>query len=222
MKQTECLIPTYGVLTDQQIALINDNSHIIKHKKGESIFMQGRPVSHIILIKTGLIKLFKQIDVKSDIILDILSAEQFIGLTFMYYDNLYPYSAASLEEGEMIYINSRVFKDILTENGKYAVQMMTILSSRMVFLIDRMITFRRKQIPGRIAEMLLYFSKNICKNDFMTLPLSRHEIADLVQSTKETVSRTLTEFKNDRIIELDERKVRIKSLDLLEILNKIG
>ena len=105
MKQTECLIPTYGVLTEKQITLINQNSDIIKHKKDEVIFMQDRPVSHIIFIKTGLIKLFKQIDEKSDIILDILSYKQFIGLTSIFYENLYPYGASSLEEGELIYVN---------------------------------------------------------------------------------------------------------------------
>ena len=92
----------------------------------------------------------------------------------------------------------------------------------MVFLINRMIALSKKHVPGRLAEMLLYLSKHIYKNNVMTLPLSRQEIADLMQSSKETVSRTLTEFKNDRIIELDDRKVILKSLDLLEILNKIG
>jgi CRP-like cAMP-binding protein len=222
MAQTECLIPTYGVLTEQQIALINENSHFIKHKKGETLFMQDRPVSHIIFIKKGLIKLFKRIDEKSEIILDILPSDQFIGLSSIFYENLYPYSASALQEGELIYVNSNVFRDILAENGEYSVQIMTLLSSKVVFFIDRMITLTKKQIPGRIAEMLLHFSKNIYKNKVITLPLSRQEIADLVQSSKETVSRTLTEFKSDRIIELDERKVTLKSLDLLEILNKIG
>ena len=222
MEQTECLIPTYGVLTEQQIALINKNSQIIKHKHGEIIFKQDRPVSHIIFIKTGLIKLYKQIDEKSEIILDIMHSDQFIGLTSLFYENLHPYGASSLEEGELIYVNSNVFRDILTENGKYSVQIMTVLSSRVFFLTNKMIALTKKQVPGRIAEMLLHFSKNIYKNNVIILPLSRQEIADLVQSTKETVSRTLKEFKNDRIIELDERKVTLISLDLLEILNKIG
>jgi CRP-like cAMP-binding protein len=100
--------------------------------------------------------------------------------------------------------------------------LMTILSSRVVFLINKMIALIKKQVPGRLAEMLLYFSKDIYRNNVMTLPLSRQEIADLMQSSKETVSRTLTEFKNDRIIELDDRKIVLKSLELLEILNKIG
>ena len=68
MEQTPCLIPTFGVLTEQQIALINNNSYIIKHKIGERIFTQDRPVTHLIFLRSGLIKLHKQIDRKNEII----------------------------------------------------------------------------------------------------------------------------------------------------------
>jgi len=56
----------------------------------------------------------------------------------------------------------------------------------------------------------------------ITLPISRLETADFIQTTKETASRTLTEFKNDRIIELEDKDVVLKSLNLLETLNRIG
>lgn len=222
MEQTQCLIPTFGVLTEQQIALINKNSYVIKHRNGEIIFMQNRPVTHLIFIRSGLIKLCKQIDTTNVIILDIVPSNQFIGLTSIFHENLYPYSASSLEEGELIYVDSGIIRNIVAENGKFSLQLMTILSSKVVFLINKMIALTKKQVPGRLAEILLYFSKDIYKNNVITLPLSRQEMADLMQSSKETVSRTLTEFKNDRIIELDDRKVVLKSLELLEILNKIG
>jgi CRP-like cAMP-binding protein len=118
--------------------------------------------------------------------------------------------------------NASVFREIVGENGRFAIHIIAILSAQVVFTINKMIALTKKQVPGRMAEMLLYFSKEIYKNNVITLPLSRQEIADLVQTTKETVSRTLTEFKNDRIIELDDKNVVLKSLDLLEILNKIG
>jgi CRP-like cAMP-binding protein len=222
MKQTECLIPTYGELTEQQIALINKNSYVIKHRKGEVIFVQDRPVSHVIFIKSGLLKLYKHLEGKKEIILDIMPANQFVGLTSVFYENLYPYSTSSIGEGELIYTTSSVFRDVIAENGKYALHIMAVLSSRVVYTIDRMIALTRKQVPGRMAEMLLNFSKNTYKNNAFTLPISRLEIADFIQTSKETVSRTLTEFKNDRIIELDDKNVVLKSLDLLEILNRIG
>lgn len=222
MEPTECLIPTFGVLTEQQVALINNNSFIINHKYGEVIFRQGRPVTHLIYLRSGLVKLYKQIEGKSEIILDVMQHGQFVGLTSIFYEKLYPYSVSSLEGGELIFVGAKDFRNVLVQNGEYSLRIMNILSSRVVYMINRLIAFTKKQVPGRLAEMLLYFSKNIYNNIVFNLPLTRQEIADMVQTTKESVSRTLTEFKNDRLIDVDERKITLISHDLLEILNKIG
>jgi len=222
MEQTECILPAFGELTEEQITFINKNSFVVHHRTGEVIFMQGRPASQLIYVKSGLLKLFKEIESSKEIILSITSAGQFIGLTSVFYNNLYPFSASSIEEGELIYTNASAIRTVVEQNGKYALNLMTVLSSQVVYLVERMITLTKKQVPGRIAEILLLFSKNIYKSNEFTLPLSRSEIASYVQTTKESVSRTLTEFRNDRIIELDDKNIVLKSLELLEILNKIG
>jgi CRP/FNR family transcriptional regulator, polysaccharide utilization system transcription regulator len=222
MEPNECILPDYGELTQEQIAFINKNSYAVHHRTGEVIFMQDRPVSQLIYVKSGLLKLYKEIESGKEIILNITSAGQFIGLTSVFYSNLYPYSASSIEEGELIYTSAFAIREVFAENGKYALNLMTILSSQVVYYVERMITLSKKQVPGRIAETLLFFSKNIYKSHEYTLPLSRNEIASFVQTTKESVSRTLTEFRNDRIIELEDKNIVLKSLELLEILNKIG
>ena len=222
MEQTECILPTFGELTEQQIVFINKNSYAVHHRTGEIILMQERPVSHLLYVKSGLLKLYKVIEDGRQVILDVVPAEKFIGLTSVFYKSLYLYSASSIGEGELIYTSASAIREIVAENGKYALNLMTVLSSQVVYLVERMITLTKKQVPGRIAEVLLFFSKNIYKSHEFTLPLSRNEIADYIQTTKESVSRTLTEFRNDRIIELDDKNVVLKSLDLLEILNKIG
>ena len=222
MEQAKCILPDYGVLTGEQIEFINKNSHDIRHKEGEIIFMQERPVTHLIYVRSGLLKLYRELEGGRQMILDIIPKDQFAGLTSIFYEALYPYSAASIIGGELIHTSASAVREVVSENGKYALNLMTVLSSRVVYLVERMIALTKKQVPGRIAEILLYFSKHIYKSNTFSLPLSRHEIADYVQTTKETVSRTLTEFRNDRIIELDDKDVVLKSLELLEILNKIG
>jgi CRP-like cAMP-binding protein len=48
------------------------------------------------------------------------------------------------------------------------------------------------------------------------------ELAELISSTKESISRVLTEFKNDKIIDIDDKNITIKSPELLQILSKLG
>jgi CRP-like cAMP-binding protein len=100
--------------------------------------------------------------------------------------------------------------------------MIRLLSIDGMELINKLIYFPQKQVPGRIAEVLLTFSVDIFRNDHFILPLSRQELADLVYSTKESVSRTLTEFKNDRMIDINDRAITLQSIDLLKVLSKVG
>ncbi|NJO90439.1 MAG: winged helix-turn-helix domain-containing protein, partial [Chloroflexia bacterium] len=67
-----------------------------------------------------------------------------------------------------------------------------------------------------------YFADKIFHSNIYTLPLTRRELAELAGTTKESFIRTLTEFKNDKIIELDGSAVEIKSLKIIRTLSELG
>ena len=122
----------------------------------------------------------------------------------------------------MVYVSVPLINEILMENGRFARQIIQHISIDGIELLNKLLYFPKKQVPGRIAEVLLFFSIDIYGKDEYILPLSRQELADLVYSTKESISRTLTEFKNDRMIDIDDRKISLKSIDLLKVLSKLG
>jgi CRP-like cAMP-binding protein len=222
MSSTTCILPSYDALTPDQISKINENGFIVRHKKSENIFSQDKPISYLMFLSSGLVKIFKEDQHKKSLILKIVGSDNYIGLISAFYGNRYQFSAAAIEDSELVYINISIIKEILSENGVFALQMMLQFSNEGMDLLNKLIYFPQKQIPGRIAEVLLFFSSEIYSNDHFTLPLSRQELADLVYSTKESVSRTLTEFKNDKMIDIDDRKITLKSIDLLKILSKLG
>ena len=155
-------------------------------------------------------------------ILKIRGPGEFIGLMSCFYGNIYQNSASAIEDAEILHIKIEVIKDIIAANGNYALRIMNEMSKEGLGLIDNMVNRTNKQIPGRIAGVLLFFATEVYKSNIFQLPLSRQELAELVSTTKETVSRTLTEFRNDRIIEIKDKKIEIKSLDLVTMLNNIG
>jgi CRP-like cAMP-binding protein len=222
MESKECVLPTFGALTEDQINRINANSYLVKHRKDEMIFRQNTPVSYIQFIQTGLVKLFREGGNEKKVILQIAPPNSFIGMLSVFYDTRYQYSATVIEESKVIYTNFSTFLDIIAENGKYATFLMKLISGDAMHLLDKLINVSQKQVTGRVAEVLLFFSQDIYNNNTYTLPVTRQELAELVSSTKESISRTLTEFKNDRIIEIDDKKVIIKTPDLLQILSKLG
>jgi CRP-like cAMP-binding protein len=222
MSSTECILPTYNALTPDQISKFNDSSFIVRHNKHEYLFSQDKPISYLMFLSSGLVKIFKEDQNKKTIILKIVGPGSYIGLISVFYGNRYQFSAIAIEDSELVYINISIFNEILSENGRFALQMMQQLSNEGMNLMNKLIYFPQKQIPGRIAEVLLFFSSEIYNSNHFTLPLSRQELADFVYSTKESISRTLTEFKNDKMIDIEDRKIMLKSIDLLKILSKLG
>jgi len=222
MSSIECIIPVFNELTDEQINSINTNSYIIHHKKNETLIRQELPISQLVYIKSGLVKIFKESSKKKIHILKIANEGNFIGILSVFSGNQFHYSASSLEECDIVYTDIKIIKGIIGKNGNYALQLMKLISDNGLMIFDKLITITQKQIPGRVAESLLYFSQVIYKNDSFELPLSRQDFADLIGATKETISRTLTEFKNDRLIEIENKKITIKSFDLVQILSKVG
>lgn len=222
MEPNQYLFPAFDTLTPEQAERITSNSFLVNHRKGEEIFRQDKPISYLMFLISGLVKIFKEDQEKRSYILKIIGPNKFVGLFSAFYENRYLFSATALENSEMVYISVPLINEIIMENGRFARQLIQHISIDGIELMNKLLHFPQKQVPGRIAEVLLFFSIDIYGKDEYTLPLSRQELADLVYSTKESISRTLTEFKNDRMIEIDDRNISLISIDLLKVLSKLG
>lgn len=222
MEPNQYLFPAFDTLTPEQAEKLTSNSLIVNHKKGEEIFRQDKPISHLMFLVSGLVKIYKDDERNHSVILNIIGNNKFVGLFSVFYDNRYQFSATALESSEMVYISVPLFHEIIIENGRFALQMLNHITKDSMDLMNKLIYYHKKQVPGRIAEVLLFFSTEIYGKDEYSLPISRQELADMVYSTKESISRTLTEFRNDRMIDLDDRKITLKSIDLLKVLSKLG
>lgn len=222
MSKLSCPIPSYNVLTDEQIEMINESSYFVPYKKNDIIFRQNTPTSHIMYVKSGLVKIYKEGRNNKVIILKVAKENQYIGLLSIFGENLFQYSASALQDTEIFYVDIGVFKNILKHNGGYAIHLMRQLSLDGIYIFEKLINLSHKQLPGRIAEIILYFALEIFNMNKFEFPLTRQELAELASTTKESLIRTLSEFKNDKIIELDGRKVEIKSMDIIKILSKLG
>lgn len=215
-------LPYLSVLTPEQIEKLKNNSYVVNHRKGEDIFVQERPISHIMFLSKGLVKIFKSDFKKHSVIITLALPNQYIGLFSALSETRYQTSATALEDCEIIYINVQFVNELILENGHFSRLLINSFSAEGLRLMNKLAYYPQKQVAGRIAEVLLLFANDIYKSEAFTLPFSRQELADLVFSTKESVSRTLTEFKNDRMIDINDRQIQLKSLDLLNMLSKLG
>jgi len=215
-------MPYIELLTESEKNLIYENSNSVTFKNKEVIIRQGTPVSHIMYIKTGYAKIFKEGRNNNFIILKIEKPGQFLGMLSVFANELHQYSVSAIDHTEIGFVDINVFKQVLRENGVFSSKIISELSNYGLFIFNRLMSQSHKQLPGRIADVLLYFSEDIYKSPKFKFPFTRKELAELAGTTKESYIRTLTEFKNDKIIKLDGSYVEIVSMDNVKMLSKLG
>jgi CRP/FNR family transcriptional regulator, polysaccharide utilization system transcription regulator len=215
-------LPFFSFLTDEEKDLIRSNSNIVHYNRRENIFLQNTRTSHIMYLNTGLVKIYKEGKGDKSLILKLATTHQFLGLMSIFGSDIHDHSAATIEPSDVYYIDISIFNKIVKENGHFAYYLIHLLSIDGIYLFNKLVGQAHKQLPGRIADVLLYFSEQIFKAEKFTLPLTRRELAELAGTTKESFIRTLTEFKNDKIIQLDGSDVEITSMKIVKTLSELG
>ena len=215
-------MPYVQLLTGDQLELIRNNSNVVSYHRKDSVFRQGTRTSHIMLMVSGLVKIFKEGKSERIVLLRMAAPGEYIGMLSVMGDQIHQYSATAVEPSDICFIDINAFRNVLMENGKFSLQLINLISQDGLFIFNRLVNQTHKQLPGRIADVLLYFAENIYGRSNFNFPLTRRELAELAGTTKESFIRTLTEFKHDKIIQLDGSHVEIISMDIVKTLSELG
>jgi CRP/FNR family transcriptional regulator, polysaccharide utilization system transcription regulator len=218
----DSIIPLQRYLTSEEIEEIRAHVSVEHHSKRDIIFRQNSVTSHLMFVKSGLVKVYKESKDGRSYILKILTSGEFLGLLSFYGNTLHQFSASAVEDCDIGYIGIDVFNRILKKNGTFAMELIRLVSREGLYMFDKLLRLSHKQLPGRIADVILYFSETINNNEEFDFPLTRRELAELAGTTKESFIRTLAEFKNDKIIELNGSHVRINSMKIVRTLSELG
>lgn len=212
----------FRYLSEKQREVLALNCNIVRYNKKDVLFKQHTRTSHFMYVVSGLIRIIKEGRNNKILSLKTITQGEFVSHFSIFGDSIFQYSASSVGESEILIIDYASFVSILQDNGNLGMAMIRRMSKDGIYLINRMMSLSHKQLPGRIAEVLLYFSEQIYKETEFDFPLTRLELAELAGTTKESFIRTINEFKHDKIIELDGRHVRIISMDIVKVLSELG
>jgi CRP-like cAMP-binding protein len=208
-------------LTDEQWHKVDEHRTELSFKKGELLSKQGMFMSHIIYIRKGFVKLFLEND--DDVtILSIAKPGSFIGVQSLYGEAVFPFSAEALTDVEVCLKDINVFRDLVIENSEFAKGIIEILNENLIKSYNRLFSLTTKQITGRFSELLIYMSDTLYKSNPFDLTISRKDMADLISTSPESVSRLMSEFKEQGIIKGKGHTIEILDDVRLDTICKCG
>jgi CRP/FNR family transcriptional regulator len=137
-------------------------------------------------------------------------------------EDRYNYSVSALEESTVCVVQLDFMRDLFTQNGSLALGLLSRVSEVNEKIISQSLEIRNKNLVGRVAYVLLYFSREIYNSRVFELPVSRKEIADFISMSTANVIRTLSDFKRDGIINTEGKMIEIMDASKLDMIAKRG
>ncbi len=220
-KECEVRANATKVLSDDEFDALFKDSVSVSFKKGDVIFKQDALSLNIIYLKSGLVKTHMRGPTKEKI-LRIVKAPAYLGIPTTFGDKVNNYSATALEDTVVCFFDARLFKELICKNGHFAYRIIENLCENELMDYNKYATQSQKQIPGLIADVLLCLSNDIYESNTFELPLTRNELGDLIGTSRESVSRILTDFSNEGIIKVQTKEITILKKDVLAQISKKG
>ena len=211
-----------AILDGNDLNKIFHNRYVSEVRKRTNILNEGSPTSHIIYLRSGLVKEYILRPDKHEQILQIIQPHSYLGLTSLFGDKINHYSYAALTELKLCYMNIDVFTELVKTNGDFAFEILTSIGRENLNNFHRFIDRSHKKIYGRIADVLIYFSKVIFSSKRFQIPLTRQEIAEMVCTSRESTGRVLAKFVGEKIIEISGRNIIINDMVKLEKISRYG
>lgn len=205
-----------------ELTSICKKKRVKKYLKGDCIISEGDEIREFIYLKVGLVKLYKQHPNEQDQIIRIARPSNFIGLLSVFSETNYKYSVTAIENSEVCIIELSSIKELIIHNGNFALNVLRKISQTADDIIKTNLEISKKNLRGRIAYILLYFSKQVYNSEAFELPVSRKEIAQLIEMTTENVIRIISEFAKDNVLKVEKKKIEILDIVKLQKICDLG
>lgn len=187
------------------------------HKRGNIIYHEGSRINGTYIVLNGILKIYKTgFDGKEQII-RFAKGGDLIGFRSVISDELACTTTKVINDALLCYLPGDSLTSLIKTNPEFAMALMKLtckeLGESNKFLTD----IAQKTVRERLAEVLLLLMDTFDLDDDNTLRISltREELANMVGTATESVIRLLSEFKQDKLIELNGRKIKLLNIPKL-------
>jgi len=213
----------FKYLSHEEVETINFEKDFRQYKRGDILYQEGNRISGFFCINSGIIKVFKTgFDGKEQIIRFARKGD-IIAYRSVLSNELACTSAKVIEDCQVCFIPSEILISFIKTNPVYALELLKLACHELGEANSFITDIAQKTVRERLAEILLFLVNDFGLDDqqFLNISLTREELANIVGTATESVIRLLSEFKSDKLVELNGRKIRILNTKGLEKISNV-
>ena len=220
----QCLAknPPFCYLTHDELEVLDQNKNIVNYNPGEIIVKQGSSMTHLLSFYSGLAKIYLEGNNGHNLILQLIKGGDFIIGPGMYTDFKHHTSIAAITRSTACFVDIQLYLEVMNRNPAFANQSLKAENIKKINALQKIVSLTQKQMPGRIADALLYLHDSIYGTNPFRIDISRRDLADMTALSKESVIRILKQFKDDEIIDVKGSKIEILDLAAVRHYSEVG
>lgn len=234
MKQHEVPIPfcdkcalengsLFRYLTKEEVDMVNFEKEFRQFRRGDLLYNEGSRISGFYCIHTGIIKVFKTgLDGKEQII-RFAKPGDIIAYRSVLSNEVACTSARVIEDCQVCFIPAEILISMVKSNSAYALEILKLACHELGEANSFITDIAQKTVRERLAEILLLLLNDfgLDSENYLQISLTREELANIVGTATESVIRLLSEFKTDKLVELNGRKIKILNRKGLEKISNV-
>jgi CRP-like cAMP-binding protein len=200
---------------------IEDIANIAVEKnigRGETIFFEGDRGIGFYMVGEGKVKIYKVSPSGKEHILHIFGAGEPFGEVPVFHGQPFPATAQALVKTRVIFFPRDRFVTLVEANPGIALNMLAVLSMRLRRFASQIENLSLKEVPARLADYLVYLSKEQGGMDEVELDISKGQLASLLGTIPETLSRIFAKMSDEGLIRVNGRKITL--LDMQGLIDK--
>ena len=194
-----------------ELKSLAENRNINKYKKKQTIYTQGNHPNKLYYVVSGKVKAFKANDDGKELVTELYNTGDFFGYIAMLEETVYRDTTETLEETSLAIIPKEDFDELLNNSPQVAKKFIQLLAKNISEKEDQLLGLAYNSLRKKVAEALILLQKKYKEEskDNFEIALTRECLASIAGTATESLIRTLSDFRSEKLIDIKEGNIII-------------
>jgi CRP-like cAMP-binding protein len=195
-----------------------EDRNINTYKRKQTIYSEGNHPNRLYYVMKGKIKAYKSNEDGKELVTELYSPGDFVGYVALLEGTVYKDTTEALEESELAVIPKEDFEVLINTNPEVAKKFIQLLAKNISSKEDQLLGLAYNSLRKKVADAIITLQKKYKgpKNENFTIDISREGLATIAGTATESLIRTISDFRNEKLIDIQNGSIKILNEKKLE------
>lgn len=197
---------------------LTEDRNINKYKKKQTVYSEGNHPNSLYYVLKGKVKACRCNEDGKELVTDLFCPGDFLGYVALLEGSVYKDMAAAMEETELAVIPKEDFEDLVNNNKEVAQKFIRLLANNVSLKENQLLGLAYNSLRKKVAETLILLQKKYRQSteEEFVIDISRESLATIAGTATESLIRTLSDFRNEKLIDIKDGSINIINQKKLE------